>query len=103
MHLVAMPQQRDLMGLEIVSDHVIALGFAQMCAWGSDHRYVPGLARLQAGIHEVVLRKWAYNKNVCMGVWQSVIESGNTKSRSPELRLPSPVRRQPEKARGTAA
>src|ERR1035441_7077765 len=88
------------MGLEVVSDHRIALCLAQMCARGGNHRHVPVLTRLQPCIDEVVVGQGADMKYVSIGVAQRGIESGNAKSRGPELRFPSPVGHKSGEARG---
>jgi hypothetical protein len=84
-----------------VCNCVIA-GLAEMRTRRRHHRHSAQLTGMQPGIHHAVVRKRANVKEVGIAGAQRLRQSRNRERRPPVLRLPSPIGRQSQQARGAA-
>ncbi len=98
-----MLQHRDLMRLKIVLHDRVVAGLAEMRARRGHHRHSAELTGMQPGIHQTVVRERADVNEVGIAGAQRLRQSWDKERRPPVLRLPSPIGREAQQARGAAA
>ena len=90
-HFGAAIQQTDLVRAKIMARDFIVAFLAQMGAGRGDHRHALEFGRVQADIHEAVVRQRADVKQIGIDGAKRLGQSQNAERRRPVLGLPSPI------------